>query len=41
MSVLHFATSSLKAEKKVTVEDTDVAEKVYQLDSLLTEFFSK
>ena len=41
MSVLHFATSSLKAEKKVTVEDTDVAEKVYLLDNLLSEFFSK
>ncbi len=41
MSVLHFATSSLKAEKKVTVEDTDVAEKVYHLDHLLNEFFSK
>jgi cell division protein ZapA len=41
MCVLHYATSSLKAEKKVTVEDTDVAEKVYQLDHLLSEFFSK
>jgi cell division protein ZapA (FtsZ GTPase activity inhibitor) len=41
MSVLHYATSSLKAEKKVTVEDTDVAEKVYQLDYMLSEFFSK
>lgn len=41
MAVLHYATSSLKAEKKVTVEDTDIAEKVYQLDHLLTEFFSK
>lgn len=41
MSVLHYATSSLKAEKKVTVEDTDVADKVYQLDNMLNEFFSK
>ncbi len=41
MSVLHFATSSLKAEKKATVEDTDVAEKVYHLDHLLNKFFSK
>ena len=41
MSVLHYATSSLKAEKKVTVEDSEVADKVYQLDNLLTEFFSK
>lgn len=41
MSVLHYATASLKAERKVTVEDTTVAEKVYQLDHMLTEFFSK
>ena len=41
MAVLHYATSSLKAEKKGMVEDTDVADKVYQLDNLLTEFFSK
>ena len=41
MCVLHYATASLKAEKKVTVEDTEVTEKVYQLDYLLTEFFSK
>lgn len=41
MAVSHYATSSLKAEKKVTVEDTDIAEKVYQLDHLLSEFFSK
>ena len=41
MCVLHYATSSLKADKKVTVEDTEVAEKVYQLDYLLTQFFSK
>jgi cell division protein ZapA len=41
MCVLHYATSSLKAEKKVIVEDTEVTEKVYQLDHLLTEFFSK
>jgi hypothetical protein len=41
MCVLHYATSSLKAEKKVNVEDTEVTEKVYQLDHLLTEFFSK
>ena len=41
MCVLHYATSSLKSDMKVTVEDTEVAEKVYQLDHLLTEFFSK
>jgi cell division protein ZapA (FtsZ GTPase activity inhibitor) len=41
MCVLHYATATLKADKKVTVEDTEVTEKVYQLDYLLTEFFSK
>ena len=41
MCVLHYATSALKAEKRVVVEDTEVAEKVYQLDNLLTEFFLK
>lgn len=41
MSVLHYATSSLKADKKVTTDDTEVAEKVYQLDHLLNDFFSK
>jgi len=41
MCVLHYATSSLKAESKVTVEDTEVTDKVYQLDYLLSEFFSK
>ncbi|GAC1304623.1 MAG: cell division protein ZapA [Mucilaginibacter sp.] len=41
MCVLHYATSALKADKKVTVEDTEVTEKVYQLDHLLNGFFSK
>ena len=41
MCVLHYATSSLKSDMKVTVEDTEVTEKVYQLDHLLNEFFSK
>ena len=41
MSVLHFATLALKADKKVSVEDTEVTEKVYQLDHLLSGFFSK
>ncbi|HVS91862.1 MAG TPA: cell division protein ZapA [Mucilaginibacter sp.] len=41
MAVLHYATSSLKAEQKVMAEDTDVADKVYQLDHMLSDFFSK
>ena len=41
MCVLHYATSALKADKKVSVEDTEVTEKVYQLDHLLSGFFSK
>ncbi len=40
MSVLHFATATLKAESKVSTTDTEVAEKVFQLDQLLTEFFA-
>ena len=41
MCVLHYATTTLKAEQKGMNEDTEVAEKVYQLDQLLTDFFSK
>ena len=41
MCVLHYASASIRAEKKASNEDTDVAEKVYQLDSLLNEFFTK
>jgi cell division protein ZapA (FtsZ GTPase activity inhibitor) len=41
MCVLHYATSALNAERKVTTEDTEVADKVYQLDQLLNGFFSK
>ena len=41
MAVLHYATSALKADQKGTVEDAEVTEKVYQLDYMLTEFFSK
>lgn len=41
MCVLHYATATLKAEKRVMNEDTAVEEKVYQLDQLLSDFFSK
>ena len=41
MCILHYATSALKADQKVTVEDAEVTDKVYQLDYMLTEFFSK
>jgi cell division protein ZapA len=41
MCVLHYATSSLKTEKRASTEDADVTDRVYQLDHLLTEFFSK
>lgn len=41
MCVLHYATSSLKAERQSVNEDAAAAEKVYQLDQLLTNFFSK
>lgn len=41
MCVLHYATATLKAERKMVDEDTHVAEKVYQLDQLLENFFGK
>jgi len=41
MCVLHYATTSLKAEKQVLIEDTEVTEKVYQLDQLLSNFFAQ
>ncbi len=41
MSVLHYATATLRAEKKMAEEGTEVADKVYQLDQLLSGFFSK
>jgi cell division protein ZapA (FtsZ GTPase activity inhibitor) len=41
MCVLHYASAAIRAEKKASNEDTDVAEKVYQLDSLLNDFFTK
>jgi len=41
MCVLHYATSSLKTEQRLSAEDTEVTERVYQLDYLLSEFFSK
>jgi cell division protein ZapA len=41
MSVLHYATATLKAEKKVMHEDTEVADQIYQLDRMLNEFFSR
>ena len=41
MCVLHYATSAITTEKRVITDDTEVAEKVYQLDDLLNSFFSK
>ncbi|MFN0293350.1 MULTISPECIES: cell division protein ZapA [Pedobacter] len=41
MAVLHYATAVLKAEHKVQHQDTTVADKVEELDSLLNGFFSK
>jgi len=41
MCVLHYATATLKAEKKASNEDTDLADKVYNLDSILTDFFKE
>jgi len=41
MCVLHYATNALKAEQQSVNEDAAAAEKVYQLDQLLTNFFAK
>jgi cell division protein ZapA (FtsZ GTPase activity inhibitor) len=41
MCVLHYATATLKVEKKMIDDDTGVADKVYQLDQLLEGFFAK
>jgi len=41
MCVLHYATTTLKAEQKVMHEDSNITDKVHQLDQLLTDFFSK
>lgn len=41
MCVLHYATSTIKAEKMVSNTDTDIAEQVYQLDALLDGFFRR
>lgn len=41
MAVLHYATAALKAEKEGKQEDSQVTEKVYRLNQLLSEFFQK
>ncbi len=41
MSVLHYATLSLKTEQQVTQEDAGIAAKIEQLDGLLDTFFSQ
>ena len=41
MAVLHYATAVLRTEHKVQHQDTAVADKVEELDSLLNGFFAK
>ncbi|MCJ0742750.1 MULTISPECIES: cell division protein ZapA [Pedobacter] len=41
MAVLHYATAVLRAEQKVQQQDTSVADKVEELDSLLNGFLIK
>jgi cell division protein ZapA len=41
MAVLHYATAVLRTEHKALNQDTEVADKVEELDSLLNGFFSK
>ena len=39
MSVLHYATATLRAEKKLSEGDIEASDTVYKLDQLLGEFF--
>lgn len=41
MAVLHYATAVLRAEQKVQQQDTSIADKVEELDSLLNGFLIK
>jgi len=41
MAVLHYATAVLRTENKAQNQDTAVADKVEELDVLLSNFFSK
>ncbi len=41
MAVLHYATAVLRAEQKVQQQDTSIADKVEELDSLLNGFLMK
>ena len=41
MSVLHYATLSLKTEQQVKQDDAGVAAKIEQLDGLLDTFFNQ
>lgn len=41
MAVLHYATAVLKTENSAQNQDTQLAEKVEELDGLLSNFFTK
>lgn len=41
MAVLHYATAVLKTENSAQNQDTQLAEKVEELDGLLSKFFTK
>lgn len=41
MAVLHYATAVLRAENAVQSQDTQISERVDELDGLLTSFFAK
>jgi len=40
MCVLHYATTSLKAEQRASGEHAGVTDKVHELDEMLSSFFS-
>ncbi len=41
MAVLHYATAVLRAENTVQSQDSQISEKVDELDGLLSNFFTK
>lgn len=41
MSLLFYATASLRAEKQLSEQGSEFSEKIYQLDQLLSDFFKK
>ena len=41
MAVLHYATEALKFDKKTSIEDDGISEKVIQIDKMLADYLNK